>query len=86
METPGQSALCADCPFFLSKRQREVLTYAAQGLTDRATARQLALSPRTVRAYLQQARRTLGAVNTTHAVAIAVGHGLIKLDAFFSLN
>jgi DNA-binding CsgD family transcriptional regulator len=54
-----------------------VLAFAAQGLTDRATAWQLQLSPRTVRAYLQQARRELGGRNTTHAVAIALGHGLI---------
>ncbi len=78
---PGQSEK-SDCPFFLlSARQRQILALAALGLTDREIAQRLARSPRTVRHHLAAARELLGAVNTTHAVAIALVAGLIRLDA-----
>lgn len=80
-EQPGQSA-SADCPFFLSFRQRQALGLAAQGLTVPAIARLLGLAPQTVAKHLQLARETLGAMNTTHAVAIAVAWRLIDIENF----
>src|SRR5687768_11715567 len=86
VETPGQPPDGVGCPFFLSERQRQVLSYAAQGYTDLAIARRLVkpdgqpVKARTVRAHLQAVRVTLGALNTTHAVAIAIAVGLITVE------
>jgi DNA-binding NarL/FixJ family response regulator len=78
---PGLSAK-ADGPFFiLPDRQCQVLTLAAQGLTNLEIAQQLYLSPHTVPEYLRLIRERLGAANTTHAVAIAIVVGLIDVDA-----
>ncbi len=68
-------------PFFLSPRQKAVLALAAGGCTNRDIALRLGLKVRTVRHYLAEARRRLGASNTTHAVAIAVARGLIDLKS-----
>lgn len=70
-------------PFFLannpklSPRQREVLRLAALGYSDQEIAGVLFLSVWTVRDYLRTARAALGARNTTHAVAVALGNNLI---------
>lgn len=69
------------CALFLSNREAETLTLAAQGLTDTAIGRLLALAPRTVRQYLQQARQKLNAANTTHAVALALSYQLIEIKS-----
>lgn len=77
-EVPGLSAK-AGSPIFLSPRQREVLGWAARGCTDQEIARRLVLSVHTVRGYMAEARGRLGAVNTTHAVALAIIWGLIEV-------
>jgi DNA-binding CsgD family transcriptional regulator len=61
----------------LSRRQREVLELAGAGLTGKEAARALGLSPGTVQVHLRRARGVLGAITTAHAVALAVGLGLI---------
>jgi len=62
----------------LSQRERDVLTYAAAGATQAVTARILFIAVPTVNRYVEQARRKLGAKNTTEAVAIAIRTGEIK--------
>jgi len=57
----------------LTDRQQSVLQLAAEGFTDYQIGRQLHIAPRTVRHHLEKARAKIGAINTTHAVAIAVG-------------
>lgn len=76
---PGQSI--ADCPVFLSDRQREVLRLAALGYSAVGIARQLVISVYTVNEHLAAARRALRAQNTTHACTIAVVTGLIEFSA-----
>ena len=44
----------------LSRRQRQVIGYVAQGYTDAEIARALILSPRTVRMHVDTARGKLG--------------------------
>jgi len=66
-------------PFFLSPRQVAVLGFAAQGLTTVGTANELGIAERTVRKHLRKARGHLQAENTTHAVAIAITKGFIRL-------
>lgn len=69
----------------LSPRQKQALCLAACGLTDIEAARQMAVAPRTIRGYLQEARRRLNALNTTHAVAIALVARLIEIDTDLAL-
>ncbi|WP_152047926.1 LuxR family transcriptional regulator [Aureimonas psammosilenae] len=63
----------------LAPREIDVLRWAARGRTVRDTAEILDLSERTIRFYLELARTRLNALNTTHAVAIALEERLIDL-------
>lgn len=78
--TPGQSTKLVGCPFLLSSRQREVLSLAAKGWTNFGIGRKLGISSRTVGHHLESARQNLHAVNSTHAVAVAITYGLIGLE------
>jgi DNA-binding CsgD family transcriptional regulator len=61
----------------LTRRERDVIGLAAKGLTTAEIARSIKLSPATVRTYLSRAERKLGARNRAHAVALAVGMGVV---------
>lgn len=61
----------------LSGRQLACLTWASLGKTTPEIAMLLQISPNTVRYYLVEAKERLGAVNTAHAVRVAVERGLI---------
>jgi PAS domain S-box-containing protein len=63
----------------LSPREREVLRLVAQGATGDEVARQLQLSPETVRRHVRRARDKLGAANRSHAIALALQRGEIEL-------
>lgn len=67
--------------FSLSRRQREVLTHAGRGQTCRQIATQLAIAPQTVRHHLDRIRRRLGAVNTIHAVVLAIARDEIQVSS-----
>lgn len=62
----------------LSLREREVLQRLSDGLTTAAAARDLHLSPATVRSYAENAMAKLGVGNRTHAVAQALRRDLIS--------
>ena len=62
----------------LSERESEVLQHLANGLTTERVGKALFLSPATVRSYVENAIRKLGADNRVHAVAIALRLGLIS--------
>jgi DNA-binding CsgD family transcriptional regulator len=55
-----------------SKREREVLRLGAEGATDGEISDRLAISVPTLRTYWLRIREKLGAVNRTHAIALAV--------------
>lgn len=61
----------------LSTRQRQVLTCAANGFTSRETAAVLRIKPNTVRQHMESTKRRLKARTMAHAVAIAMGAGII---------
>ncbi|RUY21273.1 LuxR family transcriptional regulator [Mesorhizobium sp. M7A.F.Ca.US.001.04.1.1] len=61
----------------LSPRQRDVLRWAAEGLTVDEVADRLAISRNTADTHLRAARARLGVASTVHAVAEAFRHGLI---------
>lgn len=67
----------------LTRRQKEALSLAACGYTDVQIARKMAIARSTTGWYLREARRKLGALNTTHAVVVAIAVGLFDLDALF---
>jgi len=61
----------------LSPREIDTLTYLAMGYGRGQIAEMLSISEHTLRAYIESARFKLGAANTTHAVARALGEGMI---------
>ncbi len=61
----------------LTPRELGVLQWAAEGKTTRDTSAILQIHQRTVEMHLKSAREKLDALNTTHAVARALTHGLI---------
>lgn len=54
----------------LSPRQEQIMGLMVLGLTDKEIGARLALSPHTVRTYIDRVYRTLGCRNRTRAVAI----------------
>ena len=56
----------------LTTREREVLALLADGLTNKQIARQLGLSPKTVRNYVSLVLSKLGAKTRTEAAALAL--------------
>jgi DNA-binding CsgD family transcriptional regulator len=61
----------------LSGREREVLSRIADGQDGPEIARELVVSPATVRTHVGNALRKLGARSRAHAVAIALRSGLL---------
>jgi DNA-binding CsgD family transcriptional regulator len=61
----------------LSRREREVLTLVANGLTDGEIAEQLIVSPHTVHRHVANIRHKLGRGSRTAAVAEAARLGLL---------
>lgn len=62
----------------LTRRQSEVLNWAAQGKTDWEIAAILNVSEHTVDKYMRQIKESLNAVNRTTAIVMAMRHGLIS--------
>lgn len=67
-KTPGRD---------LSPRERDALHLLAVGLGRGQVADRLKISEHTLRVYIDSARFKLGALNTTHAVAVALTTGII---------
>jgi LuxR family quorum sensing-dependent transcriptional regulator len=63
----------------LTTRETEVLTWVARGKSAWEVGEILDIAKRTVDEHVQTAVRKLGAVNRTHAVAIAVRDCIISL-------
>lgn len=61
----------------LSPREREALTELSLGHSRAEAADALHISENTLRAYIDSARHKLGALNVTHAVALAQARGII---------
>ncbi|MFF2618812.1 response regulator transcription factor [Kitasatospora sp. NPDC058046] len=61
----------------LTRRERQALRGAADGLDTDGISRRLGIRPSTARTYIQQAIGKLGADNRPHAVAIARRHRLL---------
>jgi DNA-binding NarL/FixJ family response regulator len=61
--------------FPLSPRERDVLELASAGLSTKAVARELGISPNTVKFHLQSAFDKLGATSRAEAVMVAIRRG-----------
>ncbi|WP_172971989.1 LuxR family transcriptional regulator [Roseibium aquae] len=70
-ETPGAGTN-------LTRRERECLKWSAAGQTSSDIADKLGISRHTADWYLKEATRKLGALNRTHAVALAYQQGVIS--------
>lgn len=69
----------ADALGSLTSREREVLGLVAEGLTNKAIARQLAVSPATVKAHVERIIAKLGVTDRTQA-AVLVARADIGAD------
>lgn len=64
----------------LNDREVLILRLVAEGKKTREIARSVRLAERTVKHYLELIRQKLGAKNSSHAVALAIQRGLIRVD------
>lgn len=71
-------ALAADS--VVTEREREVLMLAARGLSNKAIARELRLSVRTVQAHLNHIFNRLGVSSRTEAAVFGLSHGWFRLE------
>lgn len=63
----------------LSPRETDALTLLALGYSRAQASDSLSISEHTLRVYIESARFKLSAMNTTHAVARAMNHGLLNI-------
>jgi LuxR family quorum sensing-dependent transcriptional regulator len=74
--------LCHHCPGEtapLTRREREVLIWTAHGKSAWQVGEILSITKRTVDEHIQNATHKLHAANKTHAVAVALHDGIIKI-------
>ena len=64
----------------LTPREKDVLHYLVQGLSNRNIAAQLDVNERTVKAHVSAILAKLHAANRTQAVMLALEQGLAGLD------
>ncbi|GAB6280513.1 MAG: response regulator transcription factor [Thermovirga sp.] len=64
----------------LSAREREVLLYAAKGLSSKEIAAELIISERTVQTHLASIYDKLGARNKIEAMLLALKYGVVALE------
>lgn len=63
----------------LSRREIDVLSLAARGKTYDEMATLLPITKETAKTHMEKARFKLGAINKSHAIALAVYLGYVKL-------
>lgn len=64
--------------FLLTKREREILNYASQGLSNQEIAERCYISLATVKSHLRNIMKKLQVNNRTKAVSLATSSGLLK--------
>jgi DNA-binding CsgD family transcriptional regulator len=75
--SPPVMAPSAGLAAALTRREREILTLGASGLTVDQIAGEMGVSRATVRTYIARSTAKLRAANRTHAIAIAVRLGVV---------
>ena len=69
-------------PAGLTRREVEVLTLLAQGMSSKETARRLVISPKTVANHVEHIYAKIGASNRATASLFAMQHGLLPEEQF----
>ena len=64
----------------ITKRQRQCLLLSACGLRENEIAKELEISPHTVRVHMTQAKIKLGASNKSHTIVLALITNNLSLD------
>lgn len=64
----------------LSPRQIQCIRLISQGLTDKSIGKELALSPETVKEYVEDARQRYGALRRTQLIAAAIRDGHLTIE------
>ena len=64
----------------LTGRELQCLYYSACGMRESEIAEMLKISPHTVRVYMVNAKKRLGARNKTHSVILALLAGNLDLE------
>ena len=67
-------------PASLTAREREVLALIARGMSNKAIARELAVSEKTVKTHVSNILGKLGVTDRTQAALYAVREGLVQKD------
>lgn len=78
MSNKGVRYVPENATLTLSPVQTQVLYLMSKGYNRREAGTVLGTSEETVKTHVTKASRRLGAINTTHAVAIALREGLIE--------
>ncbi len=64
----------------LTPREKALLTLVVRGLSNKAIAREMAISENTVKYYMKNILQKLGAQNRTEAATQALRSGLVSID------
>jgi DNA-binding NarL/FixJ family response regulator len=64
----------------LTHRERQILTYIADGNTNKQIANILNISEQTIKNHVSAILRKLNANDRAHAVVLAIRRGLIRLN------
>jgi len=76
--TATQIAIVPDAEADLTRREREILAFVAEGRTNREVAKLLWVTEQTVKFHLANVYRKLGVANRTQASRWAHSHGLVN--------
>ncbi len=76
----GNKRVHGDIEEKLTPREREVLHYLAQGLTNAQIGQKLYVSSHTVKNHITSIYRKLGVSDRVHATLAAIQSGLYRLD------
>ena len=74
---PGKEVLTLGIQ--LTHRELQILTYAANGYSNKQIASELGISVSTIKTFISRIFSKLNATDRTHAAVIALKHGLISV-------